>query len=58
MGPELPALTANKLSREKRIDSALEELRDGVARDLLENVGRAPPEFSDQLVLDLLHAIG
>ena len=29
-----------------------------VARDLLENIGRSPPEFFEQLVLDLLHAMG
>jgi len=56
--PELPALASNKASPEERIESALAELRDSVARDLLEIIGRAPPEFFEQLVLDLLHAMG
>ncbi len=57
-GPTLPALAFDKSSPEERIESALAELRDSVARDLLENIGRAPPEFFEQLVLDLLHAMG
>ncbi len=47
-----------KESPEERIDAALAELRESVGRDLLENIGRAPPEFFEQLVLDLLHAMG
>ncbi len=54
----LPATTADKSSPEERIEAALAELRESVARDLLESIGRAPPEFFEQLVLDLLHAIG
>ena len=50
--------TAEKSSPEERIESALAELRDSVARDLLELIGRAPPEFFESLVLDLLHAMG
>lgn len=57
-GPTLPAPASDKSSPEERIESALAELRDSVARDLLENIGRAPPEFFEQLVLDLLHAMG
>jgi restriction system protein len=45
-------------SPEERIDEALAELRESVARDLLETIGRAPPEFFEQLVLDLFHAMG
>jgi restriction system protein len=56
--PVLPTTTSDKSSPEERIESALSELRESVARDLLENVGRAPPEFFEQLVLDLLHAMG
>jgi restriction system protein len=58
--PELsPALaSASTASPEERIDAALAELRDSVGRDLLENIGRAPPEFFERLVLDLLHAMG
>ena len=47
-----------KVGPDERIDAALSELRDSVARDLLENIGNAPPEFFEKLVLDLLHAMG
>jgi restriction system protein len=50
--------TASNQSPEERIDAAVSELRDSVARDLLELIGRAPPEFFENLVLDLLHALG
>lgn len=43
---------------EERIDSALEEIHRSVARDLLEQITQAPPMFFEQLVLDLLHALG
>jgi len=56
--PAAETLTAEKSSPEERIESALAELRDSVARDLLELIGRAPPEFFESLVLDLLHAMG
>jgi len=52
------ALASEKSSPEERIESALAELRESVARDLLELIGRSPPEFFEQLVLDLLHAMG
>jgi restriction system protein len=55
---ELSTPTPDKSSPEERIESALAELRDSVARDLLENIGRSPPEFFEKLVLDLLHAMG
>lgn len=52
------ALASEKSSPEERIEAALAELRESVARDLLELIGRSPPEFFEQLVLDLLHAMG
>ncbi len=53
------ASTASETSSpEERIEAALAEVRDSVARDLLELIGRAPPEFFEHLVLDLLHAMG
>jgi restriction system protein len=55
--PEL-ASTSERSSPEERIEAAIAELRDSVGRDLLESIGRAPPEFFEQLVLDLLHAMG
>ncbi len=56
-GPDLPSDAALS-SPDERIEAALAELRESVRRDLLENIGRAPPEFFEQLVLDLLHAMG
>jgi restriction system protein len=43
---------------DERIDSAVEEIRSAVARELLERIGQAPPAFFEALVLDLLHALG
>jgi restriction system protein len=56
--PELAAEVALRASPEERIEAAIFELRESVGRDLLEHIGRAPPEFFEQLVLDLLHAMG
>jgi restriction system protein len=52
--PRTPALA----SPADRIDQALSELKESVSRDLLEMIGRAPPDFFETLVLDLLHAMG
>jgi restriction system protein len=43
---------------DERIDIALDELRHAVARELLEKIAHAPPVFFEELVLDLLHALG
>jgi len=43
---------------DERIDGALEEVRRAVARELLERIAQAPPAFFEELVLDLLHALG
>lgn len=43
---------------EDRIDLALREIRDSVASELLELIGRETPGFFERLVLDLLHAMG
>ncbi|MGH7471109.1 MAG: restriction endonuclease, partial [Longimicrobiales bacterium] len=43
---------------DERIDGALEEIRRMVAQELLENIAKAPPAFFEELVLDLLHALG
>lgn len=45
-------------SPDERIEDALRELRESVAQDLLERIAQAPPAFFEQLVLDLLHAMG
>jgi len=49
---------SGKFGPEERIEAALVELRESVAHDLLERIGRAPPEFFENLVLDLLLAMG
>ena len=43
---------------EERIDGSLEEIRRTVAQELLEKIAQAPPAFFEDLVLDLLHALG
>jgi restriction system protein len=43
---------------DERIDGALEEVRRAVARELLDKIAQAPPAFFEELVLDLLHALG
>ena len=53
-----PPPPLDRSSPEERIEAALAELRESVARDLLENIARSPPEFFEQVVLDLLHAMG
>ena len=52
------AVTSAHSSPEERIETAIAELRESVARDLLELIGRAPPELFESLILDLLHAMG
>jgi restriction system protein len=52
------AATSANSSPEERIEAAIAELRESVARDLLELIGRAPAEFFESLVLDLLHKMG
>lgn len=42
----------------ERIDEALTELNDSVAAELLSLITQASPAFFEQLVLDLLHAMG
>jgi restriction system protein len=45
-------------SPEEKIDSGLQDLRKSVAQDLLEIIERASPLFFENLVLDVLHAMG
>lgn len=45
-------------SPDDRLDSALEEISDAVAAELLESIMQASPRFFELLVLDLLHAMG
>ena len=60
-----PALTADPVTSdvvattpEERIAAAYAELRSALAGDLLDRVLDQSPEFFEQLVLDVLHAIG
>jgi restriction system protein len=49
---------AGQHTPDERIDGALEEIRRAVAGELLDKIGQAPPVFFEELVLDLLHALG
>ncbi len=55
--PESPPPSAD-VPPEELIGQALTELRQSVARDLLEYVGRVSPYDFERLVLDVLHALG
>ncbi|HKV11867.1 MAG TPA: restriction endonuclease [Thermoanaerobaculia bacterium] len=55
--PELP-LAGIQQSPEERIDLAVKEIEKAVARELLDRILQAPPEFFEELVLELLHALG
>jgi restriction system protein len=50
--------SSGKYGPEERIDAALAEIRESVAHDLLQRIAAAPPEFFENLVLDLLLAMG
>jgi restriction system protein len=41
-----------------RLESALNDLRETTAEDLLETIARNSPKFFEMLVLDLIHAMG
>ena len=43
---------------DERIDTALGEIHRLVAEELLDKIAQAPPVFFEDLVLDLLHALG
>jgi restriction system protein len=50
--------SARHQSPDERIDDALSELREQTANELLEQISLQSPAFFEQLVLDLLHALG
>jgi restriction system protein len=52
------AVSAIQQAPEERIDSAVKEIEEAVARELLERISQAPPVFFEDLVLRLLHALG
>lgn len=41
-----------------QLETAINQLKDATAEDLLETIGQASPKFFELLVLDLLHAMG
>jgi len=43
---------------DERIESALKEIHRAVSAELLDKIAQAPPPFFEELVLDLLHALG
>jgi restriction system protein len=47
-----------QLTPDERIDAAVQELRIAVATELLDQILRMPPALFEELVLDLLHALG
>lgn len=53
-----PPISAIQQAPEERIDSAVKEIEAAVARELLERISQAPPDFFEELVLELLHALG
>ena len=55
---EVGASAAPVASPDDRLGSALAEIREKVAGDLLESILAGTPEFFERLVLDLLHAMG
>jgi len=55
---EQPVAEASVATPDDRLESALTELKESTADDLLETIGRASPKFFETLVLDLLHAMG
>lgn len=54
----LRELKPTSLSPDERIEAALQEVRERVAGELLERIASNKPVFFEQLVLELLHAMG
>ncbi len=55
--PPLTPIAPQVQSPEERIDDAIEELNESLARDLLAMISEASPAFFERLVLDLLLAM-
>jgi restriction system protein len=53
-----PAHTADEQTPEEQIESSYLELRSALAEDLLDRIHDQTPEFFEQLVIDVLHAMG
>jgi hypothetical protein len=50
-----PSRTERPSARMIALEQALSELREGVVVELLEQLSEVPPEYSETIVLDLLH---
>jgi len=50
--------TSESLSPDEMLESSYQRLRESLAQDVLERVKAAPPAFFEQLVIDLLVAMG
>jgi restriction system protein len=53
-----PQANVDSRSPREQIEDALAQLRGSVARDLLENIAKQSPQEFEDLVLDVLHALG
>ena len=53
-----PPPATDSASPVERIDSAVAEIEESVSAELLDLIGRSPPTFFENLVLDLLHKMG
>jgi restriction system protein len=59
-----PAATASgtrtvlEQTPDERIEAAMQEIRQVVTGELLDRIAQSPPSFFEQLVLDVLHALG
>jgi restriction system protein len=58
LGTDATAGEADTETPEERVDSAYRQLRAALAAEVLERVSEQTPEFFEQLVLDVLSAIG
>jgi restriction system protein len=52
------SLSEDELSPTERLDKSYQRLRAALAQDLLERIKSAPPEFFEQIVVDLLVSMG
>jgi restriction system protein len=53
-----PSVSTTPLAPDEAIDAAVKEIQQTVAAELLERIAQAPPVFFEDLVLDLLRALG
>ena len=58
LGTEIAASAAQAQTPEERIDSSYRELRAALVAEVLERVAEQSPDFFEQLVLDVLTAMG